>query len=729
MRTKKKLIVSMLVVAFVLLSIIATVAIAFALTQQTIKTTLNIGYTVEDIDGTASATFTIGGVTENLTAMKGTQVIGDKLVFKAGDTENAGNLMFPEDALALTAQDSEVVIQYTYSNTGSKHYIASMDFNANIEADNMKVEYSIDGTTYSEDRYAVVVPANTSNRSYWIKISIADKAKSASFTGDFDWLLSSCDPQSDSYLSMPSLEFEGNDGEYSVSVVKEGEYLGNLVFPSEVNGAPVTTIVSSKYINEYWDEVYPNNINEKVTSVYIPSSVTTIGEFAFQDFNNLKTVNFEQNESAGASVSAQNTNGLNKIEMYAFDHCTNLKEFIIPDTVTNLGWSAFYYCSALTEIIIPNSVTTLGCFTFEGCTGLRNVTIGAGVSMCLSRIDAFYNCPGIRNITVDPGNETYYSIGNCMIHKSTKSLALGGYNSIIPTDDSVITCIGSAAFADVVGLKNITIPNNITTIEHTAFYGCNGLTGVTIGSGVTSIGEDAFTGCTNLKNITTHTLSDSVVTAIKSIANTNGEMNLTIETVTSIGASAFNNCLGLTSVTIGSSVEYIMPYAFGSTGITSITIPENVTSVTNYSFYGCNELTTIIVDSDNTKYHSAGNCIIETASKTLIRGCKTSVIPTDGTVTSIGEESFVGCTTLTEIVIPGIITTIGSGAFNGCAGLTNITFENKTGWTAFDKYNMNGGRTEEIKEADLTDPANAAALLKNESENLWDQWTRIESAN
>ena len=183
MRTKKKLLISMLVVSFVLLSIIATVAIAFALTQQTIKTSLNIGYTVEDIDGTASATFTVGGVTESLVAMKGENVIGDKLVFKAGDTENAGNLMFPEDALALSAQNDNVVIQYTYSNTGAKHYIASMDFNANIQADNMKVEYSIDGTSYSENRYAVVVPANTSNRSYWIKISIEDKAKSASFTG------------------------------------------------------------------------------------------------------------------------------------------------------------------------------------------------------------------------------------------------------------------------------------------------------------------------------------------------------------------------------------------------------------------------------------------------------------------------------------------------------------------------------------------------------------------
>ena len=165
MKAKRKLLISMLAIVFVLLAVVATVAIAFALTQQTITTTLNIGYVVEDIDGTASATYTIGGVTEQLTAKKGDQVIGNTLVFHAGDTEDAGNLMFPEGQIPLSAQNDNIVIQYTYSNTGAKHYIASMSFDGNINADNMKVEYSIDGTTYSENRYAVVVPANTINKS------------------------------------------------------------------------------------------------------------------------------------------------------------------------------------------------------------------------------------------------------------------------------------------------------------------------------------------------------------------------------------------------------------------------------------------------------------------------------------------------------------------------------------------------------------------------------------
>jgi len=347
MKAKKKLIVSMLVVAFVLLSIIATVAIAFALTQQTIKTSLNIGYTVEDIDGTASATFTIGGVTENLTAMKGENVIGDKLVFKAGDTENAGNLMFPEDALALTSQHDNVVIQYTYSNTGAKHYIASMSFDGNIEADNMKVEYSINGSSYSDQPYAVVVPANSSNKNYWIKISIIDKAKSASFTGDFNWLLSGCDPQSKEYLSLPSITIQetATANAFAISVSGTGEY-GSLVIPGEVNGVEVKEIASSSSLSL--------SQKEQVHSVYIPSSVEVLNNSAFSSFANLKNVTFEQNEIV-SGASANSGTGLTTMGEYVFYGCSSLKNIDIPNTVTSIGKGSFYNCKALTDFVFPNS--------------------------------------------------------------------------------------------------------------------------------------------------------------------------------------------------------------------------------------------------------------------------------------------------------------------------------------------------------------------------------------
>ena len=79
----------------------------------------------------------------------------------------------------------------------------------------------------------------------------------------------------------------------------------------------------------------------------------------------------------------------------------------------------------------------------------------------------------------------------------------------------------------------------------------------------------------------------------------------------------------------------------GCSGLTNVTIPSSVTSIGNSAFSGCIGLEKISVVTGNPKYHSAGNCLIETKTKTLIFGCKNSIIPTDGSVTSIGNSAFV----------------------------------------------------------------------------------------
>ncbi len=114
--------------------------------------------------------------------------------------------------------------------------------------------------------------------------------------------------------------------------------------------------------------------------------------------------------------------------------------------------------------------------------------------------------------------------------------------------------------------------------------------------------------------------------------------------------------------------------------ITSIYIPASVIDVGYGSlFANCDKLTSITVARRNSKYHSDGNCLIETASKKLISGCSTSVIPTDGSVTSIADYAFAWCNGLTSITIPSSVTDIGQDAFCGCSSLTSITFEKTSG--------------------------------------------------
>ena len=104
----------------------------------------------------------------------------------------------------------------------------------------------------------------------------------------------------------------------------------------------------------------------------------------------------------------------------------------------------------------------------------------------------------------------------------------------------------------------------------------------------------------------------------------------------------------------------------------SIVIPKSVTSIDGSIFTDCSSLTSIEVDEGNKVYDSREGCnaIIETATNTLISGCKSTIIPVG--VTSIGKEAFQGCSGLTSIVIPESVTSIGDYAFFLCSGLTDL---------------------------------------------------------
>lgn len=364
----------------------------------------------------------------------------------------------------------------------------------------------------------------------------------------------------------------------------------------------------------------------------IPSSVTTIGDYAFSHCWRLNGVSIPNSVTSIGKAAFYDTgltnliigNSVTSIGDLAFWRCYKLSIISIPNSVISIGKGAFYGCTSLTDVTIPNSVTSIGDEAFYRCTGLTNVTISNSVTS----IDAwvFFECTGLINVTIP----------------------------------SVIS-IGDGAFAGCSGLTGIIIPDSVTSIGDNAFAGCTGLTNLVVGNNVTSIGAFSFDTCTGLTSVT---IPDRVIT-ISEVAfrYCTALTNVTIGNSTStIGFGAFSECPSLVSINVATENPNFTSLAgvlFDKSLRTLVhapgalsgayTIPSSVTSIGNGAFYYCTRLTSITIPSS---------------------------------VDWIGDSAFYGCGSLVNATFLGDAPTLSGYPLGGVAANFTIDYSSTaTGFT------------------------------------------------
>ncbi|MCD8133831.1 MAG: leucine-rich repeat domain-containing protein [Clostridiales bacterium] len=458
-----------------------------------------------------------------------------------------------------------------------------------------------------------------------------------------------------------------------------------------------------------------------ITTVMIADGVTSIGECAFEDCDNL--------------VSVIISDSVISIGDWAFAECGSFANVTIGSNVTSIGYAAFYECGSLTSVTIPDSVTSICDYAFNNCKGLMDVIIGGNVTGI--GYAAFAFCSSLTSVVV-PDSVTFIDEAAFAVSSSLTEILVSADNATYCSEDGILfnkdktELVCYPAGKETVSYE---IPENVTTISNNAFCGCENLTSVTIGSGVTSVGNFAFYWCSHLSEIlvsvdnTVYCSEDGIVFSRDMtglICYPAGKEGTSCEipgSVTSIGIGAFGTCEKLVSVTIPDFVANIGEYAFDNcTNLTSIVIPDSVVSIGVAAFYECESLCDVYyggsesdweaieIGEENSPllaatihYNSTGSVYSGTCGENVtwtldtetglltisgtgdmedyesltdtpwysLRETITGIMITDG-VTSIGEGAFFTCSSLTDITIGNQVTSIGYAAFAYCSSLTSV---------------------------------------------------------
>ena len=449
----------------------------------------------------------------------------------------------------------------------------------------------------------------------------------------------------------------------------EGDIIIPGYYKDGANFLPVTEIGSE---SDDWGSGAFTSCYD-ITGITIPSSVTSIGAYAFQWCDRLKTITFASD------------NQLKSIGGYAFYYCRSLTAITIPEGVTVINDNAFYSCENLTAITIPASITDLRYGAFSYCYKLANVTFTAGSQLKSILSNAFSYCTSLTAITIpagvknninDPNNNGI--LGNPFI--GCTKLAAITVEASNPDYSSAGGILYNKNKTELLSYptvpENFTIPVGVTTIGNGAFHQCTALTSVTIPGSVTNIGQMAFSYCENLTSV---------------------NLNTGLE---HINDNAFSNCSKLTGISLPNGLISIIGSAFAYTDLRTIAIPESVNNLVGNPFVGCKNLTAITIEGTASIYTAVGGALYnenemgyDNDGNPVTHHALISYPAAIGNVTSlpltltkIGMAAFF-TTTITDITLPATVTIIDNHAFDGCENLVSINLPTGLKTIGFSAFN------------------------------------------
>lgn len=525
----------------------------------------------------------------------------------------------------------------------------------------------------------------------------------------------------DSLTDIDSGAFDNCDSLKEINIPEGVTYIGASAFYDCGALGEITFPESVAYIGEY--AFY----NVRLSSVTFDGCSPEVASNAFYLCSSLKQV---YASSLGAWVATAFGNQYANPLYYANSLYVDgalVTEAIIPEGVTSIGSYAFYDYDAMTSVVIPESVVSVGTYAFYGCSGLNTLDLPDNIETVGS--NAFYNCSA--PIEIGFATETAKALSKAGIkfidpaypdfifsYSDDFGVTLADYTG---SDASVmipegVACIGVNAFNGCTSLTSVTLPDSVTTIDKYAFYGCTALTSVTFPSSMEYVASQAFYRCSNLQEVHAPSLSAWVgIQFVDSYSNPlryassglfiGGE--LLTEAVIPEGTAdiwdyAFYGYKKLTSVTLPESVTYIGEYAFyNCSALKNVSLPSGITGMDATSFSGCPATLYAAIGSETAQAISeTGNWFIDpqyplfslkydsTYGMSLMRyaGSDTGIVIPEG-IEHIGNNVF-EYTNITSIAFPESLTSIGSSAFYQCSSLKKVEVPTLEAWLnmQFDSY-------------------------------------------